>query len=378
MGHDHAPSGAAGTLSGTFRSRLLWTIGISASITVIQVVGALLSGSLALLADAAHSLTDAVGVALALGAITLAQRAPTPRRTFGFYRVEIFSAVLNALLLVAIFVWVLWSAIGRFSEPVEVKGGLMFAVAVGGLAANLVGLWLLRDAKDRSLNLRGAYLEVLGDALGSVAVIVGGLVILLTGWQAADPIASIVIGLLIVPRAYGLLRDALHVLMEAAPQDMDLAEVRRRPPGGARRAGGPRSARLDRHLRNAGPHGPRGGLRRRAGRRVRGPPRAPPAMRRRPLRRGPFHDPAGARGTPRDARCTAQLVRCLLSHRGSGTPLSHPGPARRPRDMDIAIAGGTGTLGSRVAEELRTRGHRVRVLSRRSPEYPVDLTTGRG
>ncbi|MEU6994212.1 cation diffusion facilitator family transporter [Streptomyces sp. NPDC046465] len=229
MGHDHGPAAAAagGTLSGTYRNRLLWTIGISATITVIQVVGALLSGSLALLADAAHSLTDAVGVALALGAITLAQRAPTPRRTFGFYRVEIFSAALNALLLVAIFVWVLWSAIGRFSEPVEVKGGLMFVVAVGGLLANLVGLWLLRDAKDKSLNLRGAYLEVLGDALGSVAVIVGGLIILLTGWQAADPIASIVIGLMIVPRAYGLLRDSVHVLLEATPQDVDLGEVRR-------------------------------------------------------------------------------------------------------------------------------------------------------
>ncbi|MEV0253994.1 cation diffusion facilitator family transporter [Streptomyces sp. NPDC050732] len=229
MGHDHGPSAGAagGTLSGTYRGRLLWTIGISGSITVIQVVGALLSGSLALLADAAHSLTDAVGVSLALGAITLAQRAPTPRRTFGFYRVEIFSAVLNALLLVAIFAWVLWSAIGRFSEPVEVKGGLMFVVALGGLAANLVGLWLLRDAKEKSLNLRGAYLEVLGDALGSVAVIVGGLVILLTGWQAADPVASIVIGLLIVPRAYGLLRDSVHVLLEATPQDVDLGEVRR-------------------------------------------------------------------------------------------------------------------------------------------------------
>ncbi|MFJ2768439.1 cation diffusion facilitator family transporter [Streptomyces sp. NPDC087300] len=229
MGHDHGPSAATagGTLSGTYRNRLLWTIGISGTITVIQVIGALLSGSLALLADAAHSLTDAVGVSLALGAITLAQRAPTPRRTFGFYRVEIFSAVLNALLLVGIFVWVLWSAIGRFSDPVEVKGGLMFVVAVGGLLANLVGLWLLRDAKDKSLNLRGAYLEVLGDALGSVAVIVGGLIILLTGWQAADPIASIVIGLLIVPRAYGLLRDSVHVLMEATPQDVDLGEVRR-------------------------------------------------------------------------------------------------------------------------------------------------------
>ncbi|MFJ9338519.1 cation diffusion facilitator family transporter [Streptomyces sp. NPDC101733] len=230
MGHDHgAPSAAAGagTLTGTYRKRLLWTIGISATITLVQVVGSVLSGSLALLADAAHSLTDAVGVSLALGAVTLAQRAPTPRRTFGFYRVEIFSAALNALLLLGIFGWVLYSAVRRFSEPVEVKGGLMFAVAVVGLAANAVGLWLLRDAKDQSLNLRGAYLEVLGDALGSVAVIVGGLVILLTGWQAADPIASLVIGLLIVPRAYGLLRDAGHVLLEATPQDMDLTEVRR-------------------------------------------------------------------------------------------------------------------------------------------------------
>ncbi|MGW7414843.1 cation diffusion facilitator family transporter [Streptomyces sp. NPDC054863] len=228
MGHDHgAPTATSGTLSGRYRNRLLWTIGISASITVIQVVGALLSGSLALLADAAHSLTDAVGVSLALGAVTLAQRAPTPRRTFGFYRVEIFSAVLNALLLLAIFVWVLWSAIRRFHEPVEVKGGLMFVVALGGLAANLVGMWLLRDAKNDSLNMRGAYLEVLGDALGSVAVIIGGLVILFTGWQAADPVASIVIGLLIVPRAYGLLRDALHVLLEATPQDTDLGDVRR-------------------------------------------------------------------------------------------------------------------------------------------------------
>ncbi|MER5884764.1 cation diffusion facilitator family transporter [Streptomyces sp. NPDC001941] len=227
MGHDHGPpSAATGTLSGSFRNRLLWTIGISVTITLFQVVGSLLSGSLALLADAAHSLTDAVGVSLALGAVTLAQRAPTPRRTFGFFRVEIFSAVLNALLLVGIFVWVLITAIRRFSEPVEVQGGTMFLVALVGLAANAVGLWLLRDAKDQSLNLRGAYLEVLGDALGSVAVIVGGLVILFTGWQAADPVASIVIGLLIVPRAYGLLRDAVHVLLEATPQDMDLTQVR--------------------------------------------------------------------------------------------------------------------------------------------------------
>ncbi|WP_327354971.1 cation diffusion facilitator family transporter [Streptomyces sp. NBC_01304] len=228
MGHDHgAPSAAAGTLSGTYRKRLVWTICISVFITLLQVVGGLLSGSLALLADAAHSMTDAIGVSLALGAITLAQRAPTPRRTFGFYRVEIFSAVLNALLLLGIFVWVLISAIKRFNEPVEVQGGLTMVVAVLGLAANLVGLWMLRDAKDHSLNLRGAYLEVLGDALGSVAVIVGAAIIFFTGWQAADPIAAIVIGLLIVPRSFSLLKDAAHVLLEATPQDMDLAEVRR-------------------------------------------------------------------------------------------------------------------------------------------------------
>ncbi|MFC7306106.1 cation diffusion facilitator family transporter [Streptomyces monticola] len=228
MGHDHgAPSAASGTLSGTYRNRLLMTIGISGFITVLQVVGGLLSGSLALLADAAHSLTDVIGVSLALGAITLAQRAPTPRRTFGFFRVEIFSAVLNALLLLGIFVWVVFSAVERFNKPVEVQGGLAFVIAVLGLLANLVGLWLLREAKDHSLNLRGAYLEVMGDALGSVAVIVGALIILFTGWQAADPIAAIVIGLLIVPRSWSLLKDAGHVLLEATPQDMDLAEVRR-------------------------------------------------------------------------------------------------------------------------------------------------------
>lgn len=227
MGHDDgARPATAGTLSGTYRGRLLITIGISVFITVLQVVGGLLSGSLALLADAAHSLTDAIGVALALGAITLAQRAPTPGRTFGFSRVEIFSALLNALLLLGIFGWVVFSAVRRFEEPVEVKGGLTLIVAVVGLLANLVGLWLLRHGKERSLNVRGAYLEVLGDALGSVAVIVGALVVLLTGWHAADPIAALAIGLLIVPRAWSLLRDTGHVLLEATPQDMDLAQVR--------------------------------------------------------------------------------------------------------------------------------------------------------
>lgn len=227
MGHDHGVGSAAGgTPTGAYRSRLLLTIGISLFITVLQVVGGLISGSLALLADAAHSVTDAVGVSLALGAITLAQRAPTPRRTFGFYRVEIFSAVLNALLLLGIFAWVLVSAVQRFREPVEVQGGLAFVIAVLGLLANLVGLWLLREGKAKSLNLRGAYLEVLGDALGSVAVIVGALVIYFTGWQAADPIAALVIGVLIVPRSFSLLKDAGHVLLEATPQDVDLAEVR--------------------------------------------------------------------------------------------------------------------------------------------------------
>ncbi|MGW6919492.1 cation diffusion facilitator family transporter [Kitasatospora sp. NPDC054939] len=226
-GHAHAPSAAtAGTLGGAYRRRMLLTIAVTAAVLLVQVVGGLLSGSLALLADSGHMLTDLTGVTLALLAVQVAQRSPTLRRTFGHYRLEILAALANALLLIGVFAWVAYGSVQRFGEPVEVRGGLMLAVALIGLAANLVGVVLLRGGKDASLNLRGAYLEVLGDALGSVAAIAAAVVIQLTGWQYADPIASLLIGLMILPRAYLLLRDALRVLLEAAPEDVDLAELR--------------------------------------------------------------------------------------------------------------------------------------------------------
>lgn len=230
--HDHAPvrpaagTTAAGTVSGAYRRRMLLTIAVTGSVLVLQLVGGLLSGSLALLADSGHMLTDLSGVTLALLAVHWAQRSPTLRRTFGHYRLEILAALANALLLIGVFAWVAYGAVRRFGQPVEVQGGLMLTVALVGLAANLVGVLLLRGGRDESLNLRGAYLEVLGDALGSVAAIAAAVVIRFTGWQYADPLASLLIGVMILPRAHLLLRDALHVLLEAAPKDVDLAELR--------------------------------------------------------------------------------------------------------------------------------------------------------
>jgi len=201
-------------------------LAITLSVLGVEVVGALITGSLALLADAGHMLTDAAGIALALLAATLAQRPPTSARTFGWQRAEILAAVVNAVLLLGVAAFVLVEAVRRFDDPPEVEGGLMLAVAVVGLAANLVSLGLLGRASGESLNARGAYLEVLGDLLGSVAVIVAAVVISVTGFQRADVIASVLIGLMILPRTWALLREAVDVLLEATPKGVDLDAVR--------------------------------------------------------------------------------------------------------------------------------------------------------
>ncbi len=220
--HGHAHSAAHGD-----RRRLAAVLCISIGILVVELVGGIAADSLALLADAGHVLTDVVGVALALGAIWVAARPATDRRTYGWYRAEILAAVINAVILFGVAAFVLWQAWQRLLEPPEVASGLMLIVAVIGGAANAVSLFLLRDAQTRSLNMRGAYLEVMGDLLGSVAVIVAALAIAVTGWMAADAIASAVIGLLIIPRTWHLLRDAVDVLLEATPKGVDLDEVRR-------------------------------------------------------------------------------------------------------------------------------------------------------
>jgi cobalt-zinc-cadmium efflux system protein len=221
MGHDHHRSATA-----AHRGRLSAVFAITVAVLVVEVAGAALSGSLALLADAGHVLADGAGIGLALLAIRFAARPASPQRTFGYYRLEILAAVVNAVLLFGVAGFVLVEAWRRLTEPPEVASGLMLAVAAAGLAANAVSMWLLRDGQQHSLNLRGAYLEVLGDLLGSVAVLAAAAVIALTGFQAADPIASALIGVLILPRTWRLLREAVDVLLEAAPKGVDLAEVR--------------------------------------------------------------------------------------------------------------------------------------------------------
>ncbi len=208
------------------RRRLLAVLCLSLTILVVEVAGAALANSLALFADAGHMLTDVAGVAMALAAIWLGGRPATNGRTFGYLRLEILAAGANATLLVGISVFVLYQAWLRLAEPPEVASGLMLGVAVGGIAANGVSLFLLRDAQRDSLNMRAAYLEVLGDMLGSAAVVLAAAVIAVTGWTAADAVASVLIGLMILPRTWSLLRRAANVLLEATPEGIDLDEVR--------------------------------------------------------------------------------------------------------------------------------------------------------
>ena len=227
MGARHSHGNSHGTATGTHRQRLVGVLAITLSIMVVEVIGGLVSGSLALLADAGHMLTDAAGVGLALLAATFAARPATPERTFGYLRFEILAAVVNALLLFGVAGYVLIEAVRRFIEPPEVSTGVMLTIAAVGLVGNAVSLLMLRGAQKASLNMRGAYLEVLGDLLGSVAVIVAAIVVHLTGFARADAIASVAIGLMILPRTWALLREAVGVLLEATPKGVDLTEVRR-------------------------------------------------------------------------------------------------------------------------------------------------------
>jgi len=222
VGHGHWH----GTVTAMHRRRLGWVLAITLSVAGVQVVGGALSGSLALLADAGHMVTDAAGIAAALAAVWLAGRPATDSRTYGMQRAEILAALVNALLLGGVGLWVLVSALRRWSDPPEVETGLMLALAVTGALANAGCLVLLREGQSSSLNLRGAYLEVVGDLLGSLTVVVAGVLIATTGYQRADVLASLLIGSFILPRAWRLLRDVADVLLEATPRGVDLGHVR--------------------------------------------------------------------------------------------------------------------------------------------------------
>ncbi|WP_306192179.1 MULTISPECIES: cation diffusion facilitator family transporter [unclassified Streptomyces] len=226
-GHDHGHThGAGGTVAAAHRGTLRVALGITLAVMVVEIVGGVLADSLALVADAAHMATDALGLGMALLAIHFANRPPSRNRTFGYARAEILAALANCLLLLGVGGYVLYEAVQRFLSPAGTHGGLMIVFGLFGLVANSVSLTLLMRGQKESLNVRAAFLEVAADALGSLAVMISAAVILLTGWQAADPIASLAIGLLIVPRTVKLLRETLEVLLEAAPKNVDMAEVR--------------------------------------------------------------------------------------------------------------------------------------------------------
>ncbi|MBF9127595.1 cation transporter [Plantactinospora sp. S1510] len=229
-GHTHA---SPQTWAGERHRRPLWlAFGVLALYMVVQAVAAWLTGSLALLSDAGHMFTDVLGIGMALAAITAAGRASNdPQRTFGLYRLEVLAALANAVLLSGMAIFVLVESVRRLDDPPEVAAGPMLVVAVGGLAVNVVAFLLLRGGAKESLNLRGAYLEVLGDLFGSVGVIIAASVIATTGWRYADPIVAVVVGLLILPRTWKLALAAGRVLVQAAPPHVEVTLVRERLAG---------------------------------------------------------------------------------------------------------------------------------------------------
>ena len=214
------------TAAGKNKKRLSVVLGLTTSYLVAEVVGGLLTGSLALLADAGHMLTDVAGLALALIAIRFAESPATPERTYGYYRVEILAALTNAIILIGISFYILYEAYERFRNPPEVQSGAMLAVAAVGLAVNIIGIYLLRSASEESLNMKGAYFEVLSDMLTSIGVIVAAIIMLTTGWYYADPLISAGIGLFILPRTWMLFRDVVGVLLEGTPSDVNLTALR--------------------------------------------------------------------------------------------------------------------------------------------------------
>lgn len=221
MGHGHAH-----TPAGRNKRRLAIVLCLTSLYLVAEVIGGWFTHSLALLADAGHMLTDVAGLGLALLAIRFAERPATPERTYGFYRVEILAAMTNAIVLIGISLYILYEAYQRFLNPPQIQSKGMLLIAAVGLIINIIGIYILRAGSKESLNMKGAYFEVLSDMLTSIGVIIAGVIMLTTGWYYADPLISAGIGLFILPRTWMLLRDAVGVLLEGTPSDVNLAALR--------------------------------------------------------------------------------------------------------------------------------------------------------
>ncbi len=225
-GHGHAHHHSLRGESADYKRRLAITLVLAAIYMVAEIVGGLLTNSLALLADAGHMFSDVASLGLSFFAVWLASQPSPPHRTYGYYRAEILAALANGVTLVVVSIFICYEAIERFHNPPEVEGGLMMAIAVGGLVVNLIGLWILNAGRSENLNMRGAWLHVLTDALGSVGAIAAGIAIWAFGWELADPVASILIALLVLYSAWNLVKESIAVLMESAPARIDVDEVR--------------------------------------------------------------------------------------------------------------------------------------------------------
>lgn len=223
MAHTHTHSHSSETPER--ERRLLWALGLIAGFMLVEVAGGIISGSLALLADAAHMATDAASLLLALLAFRLSRRPADAARSFGFHRAEILAAFINGVAMMALVVWILYEAVNRMLAPVEVMGEVMLTVAALGLLVNLIAFWLLHKTGEQNLNLRGAAIHVLGDLLGSVAAIVAGVVIISTGWTPIDPLLSVLVAALILRSAWSITRESAHILMEGAPDYFNLDQL---------------------------------------------------------------------------------------------------------------------------------------------------------
>ena len=222
MGHDHSH---AVPVAGN-EKRLLWALGLTATFMVVEIVGAILTNSLALLSDAAHMFTDVTALAISLAAVRIGKRAADDRRSYGYQRFEILAAAFNALLLFAVAGYILYEAYERFRSPPQVESTGMLWIAIAGLVINFIAMKLLVAGQEESLNIKGAYLEVWSDMLGSAGVIAAALIIKFTGWSWVDPLVAVGIGLWVLPRTWILLKASMNILLEGTPADVDVGKLR--------------------------------------------------------------------------------------------------------------------------------------------------------